>query len=238
MRALITRFATAQPLVFLVTFAILISSARMWAGDGPISDRGNKQVVNEQTAKEPPPIQDNSFLIEEAYNQECGVVQHINTFTRSWNTHEWVYTFTQEWPIPGQAHQLSYTLSFLDSGATPQSTGIGDAALNYRYQLLGNGETRIAVAPRVTVLLPTGSARFGRGSGGTGVQANLAVSWVVIRRLVTHRNVGATIVPSARNEAGAGATTTGYNLGQSFVWLARPRFNVLFETLWTGRNRM
>ena len=36
------------------------------------------------TAQEPPtpPIADNSFLIEEAYNQDPGVVQHISTFSR------------------------------------------------------------------------------------------------------------------------------------------------------------
>ena len=31
-------------------------------------------------ADPPPPIQDNSFLIEEAYNQEKGVIQHIQTY--------------------------------------------------------------------------------------------------------------------------------------------------------------
>ena len=36
------------------------------------------------------PIQDNSFLIEEAYNQEAGVVQHINLFQRNWRTGEWL----------------------------------------------------------------------------------------------------------------------------------------------------
>ena len=41
-------------------------------------------------------IQDNSFLLEEAYNQEAGVVQHINTFTRYRESRDWVYTFTQE----------------------------------------------------------------------------------------------------------------------------------------------
>ena len=30
-----------------------------------------------------PGIQDNSFLVEEAYNQNFGVVQHISSFTRS-----------------------------------------------------------------------------------------------------------------------------------------------------------
>ena len=43
-------------------------------------------------------IMDNSFLIEEAYNQEEGVVQHINTFMRQRHG-DWLYTFTQEWPI-------------------------------------------------------------------------------------------------------------------------------------------
>ena len=36
-----------------------------------------------RAAEEPAPIQDNSFLIEEAYNQEAGVVQHIQTFSRA-----------------------------------------------------------------------------------------------------------------------------------------------------------
>src|SRR5260221_10479412 len=48
--------------------------------------------------EEAPIIQDNSFLVEEAYNQEFGVVQHIQTFQRVWSTHSWGYTFTQECP--------------------------------------------------------------------------------------------------------------------------------------------
>src|SRR5205807_6402543 len=55
-------------------------------------------------------IQDNSFLIEEAYNQDPGVVQHIQTFSRATRGGDWLYTFTQEWPVPGITHQLSYTL--------------------------------------------------------------------------------------------------------------------------------
>jgi len=45
------------------------------------------------------PIEDNSFLIEEAYNQEAGVVQHISTFALQRGTRAWVYAFTQEWPL-------------------------------------------------------------------------------------------------------------------------------------------
>lgn len=90
-------------------------------------------------AQEPPPegpgcIQDNSFLVEEAYNQEEGVVQHINTFTRFRQSQDWIYTFTQEWPVGGLQHQFSYTLPWQRIQAAPDGRrGAGDIALNYRY---------------------------------------------------------------------------------------------------------
>ncbi len=188
----------------------------------------------DQTSAENRVIQDNSFLVEEAYNQEPGVVQHISSATRLWNSKDWAYSFTQEWPVPGAArHQLSYTAVVTNSGAFG-SAGVGDTLLNYRYQVLGNGETRVAFAPRLSLIVPTGAARFGRGYGGTGVQANLPLSAVVNRRFVTHWNVGSTLVPRARDGFGDRAFTTAYNLAQSTVWLARPNFNVLVETAWTG----
>ena len=115
----------------------------------------------EKQAAKTPGIQDNSFLVEEAYNQEFGVVQHISSFTRLWNSKDWVYSFTQEWPVPGDArHQLSYTLLMQESGAFPGSgPGIGDVTLNYRYQLVGNGSARLAFAPRLSVILPAGDTR-------------------------------------------------------------------------------
>ncbi|MGA9814443.1 MAG: hypothetical protein WBQ64_16785, partial [Terriglobales bacterium] len=78
-----------------------------------------------------PGIQDNSFLVEEAYNQNFGVVQHISSFTRFFDSKDWNYSFTQEWPAPGdERHQLSYTLVALHSGAFPGSgAGFGDVFL-------------------------------------------------------------------------------------------------------------
>ncbi|MGH7752011.1 MAG: hypothetical protein ACREN5_04280, partial [Gemmatimonadales bacterium] len=114
----------------------------------------------------PGPIQDNSFLIEEAYNQEAGVIQHISLFTRARGSGDWGYAFTQEWPLGGQRHQLSYTLLLeRASGAT----GLGDAFLNYRYQLIGDGQQRVAAAPRVSILVPSGDETRGLGTGGWGV---------------------------------------------------------------------
>jgi len=191
-------------------------------------------IGNAQKASEISVIQDNSFLVEEAYNQEPGVVQHISNFTRLWNSKDWAYSFTQEWPVPGAAkHQLSYTVLMTNSGAFG-NPGFGDTLLNYRYQVLGNGDTQVAFAPRLSLIVPTGAARLGRGYGGTGFQTNLPLSVVVNRHFVTHWNAGATIVPNARNEFGDRASTNAYNLAQSTVWLARPNFNVLVETAWTG----
>src|SRR3954471_20480148 len=84
-------------------------------------------------------IQDNSFLVEEAYNQEHGVVQHIGTFSRSTGG-DWNSTFTQEWPLGGIRHQLSYTIPIQQ--IEELGVGLGDVALNYRYQLVGSPEAR------------------------------------------------------------------------------------------------
>lgn len=56
-------------------------------------------LAQEREPKTSAPIQDNSFLIEEAYNQEDGVVQHISSFQRLTNSHDWVYTQTDECPF-------------------------------------------------------------------------------------------------------------------------------------------
>jgi len=182
------------------------------------------------------PIQDNSFLVEEAYNQEKGVMQHINTFSYFTQGHDWMYTFTQEWPAPrDERHQLSYTLAYERMGDfASHGPGIGDALLNYRYQLVGNGDTRIAFAPRLSLIMPVGNSDYGRGYGGTGLQTNLPLSTVISRKLVMHWNAGATWVPHAQNSAGDHAGIVGYNGGQSMIWLATPRFNVMLESVFTS----
>ena len=57
-------------------------------------------------------IQDNSFFIEEAYNQEPGVVQHIFNLAIDFTngSREIAPSFTQEWPVFSQTHQFSYTI--------------------------------------------------------------------------------------------------------------------------------
>ena len=178
-------------------------------------------------------IQDNSFLLEEAYNQESGVVQHISAFERS-DGGDWAYNFTQEWPLGGIRHQLSYTIPL--ENAEGVGTGLGDIALNYRYQLAGNPEAQTVVAPRLSLLLPTGNEEEERGAGALGLETNLPVTLVVSEQFVTHLNAGASVTPSAQNALGNEATTTNFNLGASVVWLLRPSFNFLVEALWLSEE--
>src|SRR6266496_2871780 len=178
-------------------------------------------------------IQDNSFLIEEAYNQEPGVVQHINSYLRTHPGGAWLYTFTQEWPVPKETHQLSYTVAYQRLGAdSGGARGLGDLALNYRYQLVGNGQARTAVAPRLTLFVPVGDDRKGLGSGALGFQVSFPVSTVLSERLVAHWNAGATWTPRARNTLGQRADTTAANLGQSTIFHLMPTLDLMLEVFW------
>jgi hypothetical protein len=130
-------------------------------------------------------------------------------------------------------HQISYSLPVQDvHSSLAGAVGIGDVALNYRFQAIG-GESPVAFAPRFSVLVPTGQWRKELGDGGVGLQLNLPLSWDWGSRIVTHWNAGYTHTFSARDVAGDRAGTNAVNLGQSVVWLAHPRFNVLLETVYT-----
>ncbi len=174
-------------------------------------------------------IQDNSFLIEEAYNQEDGVIQHIQTFQWDRTGHSWLYSFTQEWPTPRQKHQLSFTLPVLESRGP--GTGLGDVMLNYRYQAVLTD--RLAFAPRVSLVLPTGAWRDARGKGGAAIQVGLPVSADVSGRVTVHVNAGATWTPRAAGPGGARRATLDTSAGGSAVFHVRSTFDTFVELLGT-----
>lgn len=167
-------------------------------------------------------IEDNSFLLEEAYNQEAGVIQHISSF-QYMNDKTWAYIFTDEWPVTGQTHQLSASLILLGS----ENTGLGDIALNYRYQAVLR--ERFAFSPRFSLLLPTGNYKKGLGNGVVGFQTNMPVSYICTHWLVTHYNLGLTYTPSARDALSNKSDITTVNYGASTVFLVSPEFNFMIE---------
>jgi hypothetical protein len=223
---------TAVTLVLVLSVAIVSAAQKADSQRDPVT-QDQAQPPTPKKADAAPIIQDNSFLVEEAYNQEYGVVQHISSVTR-FAGNNWNYTFTQEWPVPGQKHQLSYTLTPRQNAGA--GVGWGDTLINYRYQLIGSGETKLAVAPRLSLILPSGDYRKALSGGSTGLQYQLPASIVLTKKLVSHWNVGGTYLPHARNEAGDKAFSKGYNLGQSFIWLATNRVNFMLESIFVGNE--
>ncbi len=160
-------------------------------------------------------ITDNSFLVEEAFNQEAGVVQNIFTWTRAHNG-TWNGSFTQEWPAPGMTHQLSYSVPFSSTG---EAAGIGDVLLNYRYQLRTETGGGPAIAPRFSVILPTGRRAEGLGSGTAGLDLNLAASQQ-FGNVYAHANAGYTWLPDVQNTA---------HVAGSGIWRVAPMLNLMLE---------
>jgi hypothetical protein len=180
-------------------------------------------------------LEDNSFLLEEAYNQEDGVVHNATTFSRDRDTKDWIATFTQEWPLVTEDHQVSYTLtgSGVRGPGDRRYEGLGDLALHYRYQALSD-DARTALAPRITLLVPTGASSRGLGTGGVGVQANLPFSVRLGTFLAAHSNLGGGWTPSGKAPDGAAASYRSLFAGQSLIALLGYRVNALVELLWTG----
>jgi hypothetical protein len=179
-------------------------------------------------AQKPEGIQDNSFLIEEAYNQESGVVQHIGTFQLARGARGFDGSFTQEWPLGGIRHQLSYSIPVLRADG---ATGVGDIDLNYRYQLVGDGDAVLAIAPRFTIAVPTGDWKQGRGRGAVGAEVAMPVSYVLSPLLTTHFNISAALTPRARVRSIPRATVSDFSVGGSAIVTALSNLHFLVEGL-------
>jgi hypothetical protein len=185
-------------------------------------------------------IEDNSFLIEEAYNQEPGVVQHVFSahYINDSRRRGWEFSFTQEWPVFSQNHQFSYTIPsyrLVENG--DRQNGLGDVLLSYRYQLLEEEETKPALAPRFSLILPSGSRKRGTGHGVVGYELGLPLSKKVTGQFALHANFGLTYLPDARAPLGSGGLSSehsllSYNLGASAVYAVLPRVHLMLE--WLG----
>lgn len=179
-------------------------------------------------------VKDNSFFIEEAYNQDPGVVQFIQGWQYSDPSQDWNYSFTNEMPLGSQAHQFSYVLPIEKSmdGAGHEQTGLGDVLLNYRYQLLSTD--MVAMAPRFSLIVPTGDYKKGRGHGAAGVQFNQSVSITLNDKWTNHWNMGFTYTPDAKDDLDNKASLFGFNFGASTVYNVTPQTNVLLEFVMNG----
>jgi len=184
---------------------------------------------------------DNSFLVEEAYNQNPGEVQTIFTgsyFGKQRNGPDdrfWSGTLTQEWPLFSMRHQLSYSVPYIGIDHDGETeTGLGDVLLSYRYQAYYDPESLLAVAPRASIVLPTGRTKLGFSDDTVGAQFNLPVSAVWGDRWATHFNAGLTWLPEALS-AGS-QDVLNYNLGVSGIYAVSTDLHFLVECTGTWLN--
>jgi DtxR family Mn-dependent transcriptional regulator len=214
-----TRAAAKVLVQTLAAVLFSLASALSAAAQAPAVDRSRSFE-----------IMDNSFLVEEAFNQEAGIFQNI--FGMVLGDDGWAAGFTQEWPLGSQTHQLSYTLQWLDGGET---VGFGDALVNYRYQALVEGPGRPAFSPRISVVLPFGDVPTGLGDGSGGLQFNLPFSkqtgdWY------WHWNAGLTWLPEAEDELGREENLSSPFLAGSTIYRLRPMFNLMLESVWLSQE--
>ncbi len=189
----------------------------------PFDGRGNDQKFSKA-------IEDNSFLIEEAYNQEPGVIQHISVGEYFSKGNDFMYTFTQEMPVTGLKHQFSYDIPYSFVG---NRNGIGDISINYRYQLYYT-EAWACVSPRISFILPTGNNEKGFGSGAYGTQINIPVSKRISESFAAHFNIGTTYLDQAEfinTESGETIKKSimDFHVGGSIIWLASQNLNFMLE---------
>jgi hypothetical protein len=168
-------------------------------------------------------IQDNSFFVEEAYNQEPGIVQHIINVPAFFGNNEVSFIFTQEWPIFSQTHQFSYTIPYT---FTESENGFRAIFLNYRLQALMEGERTPAFAPRFSLITPAGDASKGFGHDRLGYEINLPFSKIVSERVTLNFNAGVFLFPDVNDR-----DLWNYNLGGSAIYAVTRDFNLMLEAV-------
>ncbi len=205
---------------------LMMTALVLWGGLASLAaEAGEPPSSTLEIAK----IRDNLFLLEEAYNQEPGVIQHIQTMLYNPRPRSWSYGFTEEWPVPDDRNQLSVTVP-VSNGGEGEKTALNDVLLNFRHQVLGvGGEGKVAFAPRLSLAMPTGDYRDASGRGVFGLQLNAPFSIELGDHFVTHLNAGVTLTPGARSPGGRGELAVDTNVGAALVWLLEPWVNPLVE---------
>ena len=180
-------------------------------------------------------LQDNSFLVNEAYNQDPDVVQHVLTGWHFPSDSLWVCTFDDQWPIGSARHQMDVLVPYGTQGASDPH-GFGDLQLGYQYQAKLQGEgSAFSFAPGVRLSLPTGSWTRGLGLGGPGIVLGLPISRRLSQHVEVHFNLGGSWFPSAKTLGPHGETLKGslatLSEGASLVVHVTPLLNLSLEAI-------
>jgi Putative MetA-pathway of phenol degradation len=197
--------------------------------------------VTAQAAEPIDGFEDNGFLVEEAYNQGRGEVQHTFSavYTNDFRRRGWSFNFEQEWWLFTEDHQIAFSIPFYhlqEEGEKPR--GVGDILIEYRYQLTKEGPNIPAVAPQFSLILPTGNRDKGTGNGVVGYEWSIAASKKVASRLALHANLGLIYLPKVRapldddQRLSPKRSLVSYEAGASVVFALSSNIHMLLE--WVG----
>jgi hypothetical protein len=211
---------------FIQRLILLLAVA--WPGHA-----GAQQPTAAPSSSRPFEIVDNSFLVEEAYNQEAGIFQNIFGALRN-EGGQWAATFTQEWPAPSVRHQLSYALVFDNEGRG----SMGDVAINYRYQLRTGEGGGTALSPRVSLLLRA-RREHSLEAARVGIELNLPASRQ-FGDIFLHGNAGVRMYPQVESgvfplpvelQAPRDVSLVNPFLAGSAILRVKPMVNLMFESV-------
>ena len=179
------------------------------------------------------PINDNSFLIEEAYNQEKGVFQNILLMQIEKSEiadgvhYAFKGSFTQEWPLGGNKHQLSYSVPYWFNGPFEWLDNI---LINYRYQLEFKN---LFFAPRISFQIPTAP---GKENKFKGIQFFIPASFEADKLWTFHFNAGYATGKCISNVDYDKVSYNTCTTGGSIIYNLSNRFNLMFEALVTAEK--
>ena len=177
-------------------------------------------------------LQSDEFLVDTAYLQDEDEFLHKLTYQRG-NDGEWSADFTEEVTLGSQKHQFVLSIpAHIAGNDIDISKGVGDAHLEYSFGLYGDSSSRVTVSPGVGLSIPTGSVRKGLGAGGPGLSLKIPVGVLLGGRFASNSIFEMEYTRSARNIEGEHANSINYQVGQSFVWFAKPRLNLFIESVW------
>jgi hypothetical protein len=175
-------------------------------------------------------IVDNSFLLEEAFNQEWGTYQFIQKYQTSSRDGGHQYILSTEIPLTDKTHQLSFEIPL-------EKRQIGDTNISYRWQPLN--EDGLILAERFGLIFPTGSAKEESGNGVYGFEFMKAATLILGNNFMNHWNLGFLILPDAKiTNSKRNRTLTSFTAGPSLVWLLKDHFNLFIEGLFESSQKI
>ena len=185
-----------------------------------------------ESAPQPFGITDNSFFVEEAFNQEPGIFQNLLVFERS-GPRGWDAKFVQEWPVGSMRHQFSYSLGFARDGGASRFNG---TSFDYRHQLWVEGPGRPAFSPRLSLLVSRDDSETGVDESGAGIEMNLPFSkrigptylhWNGGLRWFPRMSTESRQLPVVADDVGLASPF----LAGSAIYALRPMVNLMLEAV-------